>query len=196
VINIVTSTKNTNSIIGRAYTGSSFRKDDSTGNTYANFGINATTTLQNEQTSHLIAVGYDKSNGYRYNTANTIKKLYYQGKWNIAENDRLEWSAGTLSNAFGANQFYAAPNDKEAIEQVDVIIGSLKGVLNINPKWTIQPMVNYKYSMDDYIYTRKNPAAYHNIHFNNAIDASIHNNIQTSYGSWLLGLNYRHENIN
>ncbi len=195
VINIVTKTTNKNNINTHVYSGSSFRKNDSTGNTFMNYGAEAAINLNTKNISQLLALSHDAGNGYRYNTAFKNTKIYYQNNY---EKDKLRISttAGYINNDFGANSFYAAPADANSTENVQVFIAGISGQIKMNDKWKIEPNLQFRYAKDDYIFIRQNPSAYHNIHETNIVDASINSSYQTQYGVLGIGLNTRMEYIN
>lgn len=196
VINIVTKDPQQTGIQASVYGGSNFQKDDSTAETYANFGAQAVASFGNAQAGNQLSLGYDKGNGYRYNTAYENTKIMYHGAFTLNPKARLNVLGGYVNNDFGANQFYAAPNDKEAVENMQVAIAGINATLQASDKWTIMPSVNYRYGKDDYIYVRQNPGLYHNIHETHSVDVSLNNTLLLGKGTLLLGLNYRMEKIN
>lgn len=196
VINIVTKNVNRNETFAKVYVGSSFERDDSTDQMYHNYGIQAYQTIQSGSWQHLIAGGLDHGNGFRYNTGYRQYRGMYTGQGSINDRIGLQILAGIVDNEFGANQFYAPPNDKEATEQVTTAIVSVKAPISIRTNWLLKPYVSYRYGYDDYIFVRQNPAIYQNIHHTNTWDAGIDNVYHADWGSIAAGINFRNENIN
>lgn len=196
VINIVTQSPMQTGVEANIYAGSSFEKDDSTQQTYLNYGANAVASFANEKLGNQVSLGMDKGNGYRYNTAYQNTKLMYNGMYTPSKNAVFNIMGGYVNNDFGANLFYAAPRDKEATEQVQVAMGSISGSIKASDKWTISPILNYRYAKDDYIFVRQKPSVYRNIHETNIFDFSLNNSLALGKGTLGIGLNYRREQIN
>lgn len=197
VINIVTQSPMETGVEAAVYAGSSFQKDDSTQQTYMNYGANAVASFSaNEQLGNQLSLGMDKGNGYRYNTAYQNVKLMYNGVYAPSKQATFNVMGGYVNNDFGANLFYAAPKDKEATEQVQVAVGSISGKIKASDKWTIMPLLSYRYGKDDYIFIRQKPEVYRNIHETNTFDFLLNNTVALGKGTLGIGLNYRAEQIN
>lgn len=196
VINIVTRKGHQNETYAKIYAGSSFDKDDSTDQLYHNYGIQAHQTIHSGSWNHLITTGIDRGNGYRYNTAYRQLKAMYAGQGHLSEKTGIQVLGGIADNDFGANSFYAAPNDKESTEHVSTAVLSVKLPIALRPNWELKPYVHYRYGFDDYIFVRQNPAIYRNIHHTNTWDAGIDNVYYASWGTIAAGINFRNENIN
>lgn len=197
VINIVTQSPMETGVEAMVYAGSSFQKDDSTQQTYLSYGANATASFSgNEQLGNQVSLGIDKGNGYRYNTAYQNVKLMYNGIYTPSDKATFNIMGGYVNNDFGANLFYAAPRDKEATEQAQIAVGSISGKIKATNKWTISPVLSYRYGKDDYIFIRQNPGVYRNIHETKTMDFSLNNAVTLGKGTLGIGLNYRSEQIN
>lgn len=194
-INIVTRNVKNTGLSATVFSGSSFKKKEDNGNTYANYGIRASGTLALNSSSHLFSIGQEAGNGYRYNTAFNNQKLYYQGKINVGKTDQLEVMAGYTHNKFGANGYYAAPGDKESEETVKTALASLSYTTKITDHWTLTPRISYRNNVDDYLYIKQTPDKFHNHHVSNVFDAELNNTIQTAIGTFGLGLEARTEHI-
>ncbi len=195
-INIITRTPEKTGAAVNVFTGSSFKKDASNGDTFANYGLRVTGDLVLDKSSHMFSASQEASNGYRYNTAFNNHKLYYQGQLNLSEQDQLDVNAGYIHNNFGANAFYSAPGDIEAEETVKTALASVAYTRSITPNWTIAPRVSYRYNIDDYLYIKQTPDRFHNHHETGVLDLELNNTIETSIGTFGLGLELRTENIN
>ncbi|WP_316838044.1 TonB-dependent receptor plug domain-containing protein [Pedobacter nutrimenti] len=195
-INIVTRNPQKTGVSANLFSGSSFKKDEVSGNTYANYGIHASGTLVQNGASHLLSVGQEAGNGYRYNTAFNNQKVYYQGKLPVGKTDVLDLLAGYTHNNFGANGYYSAPGDKESEETVKTALASVSYTTKLSDKWTMVPRISYRNNVDDYLYIKQTPDKFHNHHQTNVFDAELNNTVQTSIGTFGLGLEARTENIN
>lgn len=194
-INIVTRTVQKTGASASVFSGSSFKKNEATGSTFANYGVQASGTLQLDGSSHLLSVAQEAGNGYRYNTAFNNQKVYYQGKVNVGKTDAFDIIAGYTHNNFGANGFYSSPGDKEAEETVKTTLASLAYTTKITDNWTMVPRISYRNNVDDYLYIKQTPDKFHNHHQTNVFDAELNNTIVTSVGTFGVGLEARTENI-
>lgn len=194
-INIVTRTVKTTGLSANLFSGSSFKKKEGNGSTYANYGVQASGSLVLKSSSHLFSVAQEAGNGYRYNTAFNNQKLYYQGKINVGSSDYLDVMAGYVHNNFGANGFYAAPGDKESEETVKTALASVAYTTKITDNWTLSPRISYRNNVDDYLYIKQTPDKFHNHHIGNVFNAELNNTIQTTIGTFGFGLETRTERI-
>lgn len=195
-INIITKVPTQNEVAAQVYAGSSFDKDTSNGHTFYGWGAAASATLAGKNQSHILSVAHDEGNGYRYNTAFNAYRLFYQTQIKLNDKNTLQTMAGYVSNDFGANQFYAAPYDNEATENVQTLIAAVQNTIQINKRIKITPRISYKYNKDNYIYIRQKPDVYHNIHETNVITGELQSSITTKKGIIGAGLEYRAEGIN
>jgi vitamin B12 transporter len=195
-INIVTKAVTRTGISANVFAGSSFKKDDSNSDTYANYGVRATGTLALKGSSHLFSVGQEAGNGYRHNTAFDNQKLFYQGKINIGQSDQLDVTGGYIHNNFGANGYYSAPGDLESEETVKTAIAAIAYKTQLTSFWTLLPRISYRNNVDDYLYIKTTPDKFHNHHVSQVMTAELNNNFSTSIGEFGLGLEGRKEKIN
>ncbi len=194
-INIVTRQSNENEVFAQAYTGSSFREDTATGETYLNWGVQAAANLKFKEHTHLISASRDWGNGYRYNTAYEAMRLYYQNQIRVGKQSRLDAAGAYTNNEFGAHGFYAAPGDIESQETVQTALGSLAYTWQPNDKFRISPRLSYRYGKDDYIYIRQNPSVYRNIHETNVMTGELQTALELGKGTLGAGAEWRHESI-
>ncbi|WP_133576771.1 TonB-dependent receptor plug domain-containing protein [Pedobacter metabolipauper] len=195
-INIVTRNVQTTGVSANLFSGSSFKKSEVTGSTYANYGIRASGTLALNRSSHLLSASQEAGNGYRYNTAFNNQKIYYQGKLAVGKTDAFDISAGYTHNNFGANSYYAAPGDKESEETVKTALASVAYTAKISEVWTLIPRLSYRNNVDDYLYVKQTPDKFHNLHETNIFNAELNNTFDTKIGVFGLGLEARTEKIN
>jgi len=149
-INIVTKNPGDELLYVQAFAGSNFQNDTSTGKQYYMTGGQASLGIRGKKSGHQLDVSFIETNGYRYNSDNSQQRLNYTGKFQLGKGS-LNLFGGTVFNSFGANNFYAAPNDKNAMESVNTIYGGLKYEIT-KGKWSIRPLVYTRYNHDDYIY--------------------------------------------
>ena len=195
-INIVTRNAQTTGLSANLFAGSSFKKSEVSGHTYANSGLRATGTLALKSSNHLFSAGQESGNGYRYNTAFNNQKLYYQGTIQTGKDDHLDVSAGYIHNNYGANGYYSAPGDKESEETVNTLLASIGYRTKVTSAWTILPRLSYRNNMDDYLYIKQTPDKFHNHHRTEVFNLELNNTFVTKIGTFGLGLEGRTEHIN
>lgn len=194
-INIVTKNPVNNEVFAQAYAGSSFKTDTATGETYMGWGAQASASLAGKNHSHILSVAHDEGNGYRYNTAYSAYRLFYQNHITLNAKHDIDAMGGYINNDFGANAFYAAPGDKEATENVQTALGSIRYNYRPTDKITISPRVSYRYNNDDYIYIRQKPDVYHNIHETNVVTGELQGTVRFGKGTLGAGAEFRSEDI-
>lgn len=194
-INIITRKVQQTSVSANIFAGSSF-KNNISGDKFYNYGLRTSGNLMLKGSSHLLSAGQEAGNGYRYNTAFSNQKIYYQCKYELGKTDAIEVMAGYVHNNFGANGFYSSPGDKESEETVKTALASVAYTSSLSDNWTITPRVSYRNNIDDYLYIKQTPDKFHNNHKTNVFDAELNNTIQTSIGTFGLGLEARTERIN
>jgi vitamin B12 transporter len=193
-INIVTRTPTQTGVSANIFAGSSF-KDNVSNSKYYNYGIKAGGNLVLKGSSHLFSAGQEAGNGYRYNTAFNNQKVYYQGKYAVGKTDMIDIMAGYIHNNFGANGFYSSPGDIESEETVKTALAAISYTTKITENWTMVPRISYRNNVDDYLYIKQTPDKFHNHHITNVFDAELNNTIQTSIGTFGVGLEARTERI-
>lgn len=193
-INIITKNPGKENVYFQAYAGGNFQSDTSTHKDYYLTGGQVSLGFNTEKSGHQLDLSFIETNGYKYNSQNSQQRLNYTGHTAIGKGE-LNVFAGGVMNEFGANNFYAAPNDKEAVETIHTLFGGVKYQQTIG-KWTLRPLAYARYNHDDYIYTRRNPEVYRNNHYTTAGGAEFHARRTNSFGALGLGAESRVEYIN
>lgn len=194
-INIITKQPKETGVSAHIYSGSSFKKDTTSNHLYNGLGVEASGSISTEKSNHFLSVGTIQSNGYRHNTDVDDKKIFYSNRVDLGKGSNLKMMGGYISNNYGANGFYAAPNDTEAYEKVETSIASAEANIHINDFWTLKPGLSYRYNSDDYILVKPHPEIYENKHYTNVFDGKLNNSFYTGIGTFGLGLEMRHEKI-
>lgn len=197
-INIITKRPDKSGVFIDTHAGSNFETDtEGTGRTFYNSGFQLGAALAKKDHQHSISGSYDKSNGYRYNTQFGNAKLFYQGNIQFNDSNEVIASLGYTENEFGANGFYAAPSDRDAMEKVQTTLASLQSTHKLSDRWLLLPRVSYRYSFDDYRYYGKvNPTAGVSKHTTNSIAAEVTSTYKTNKGELGFGAEVRKEDIN
>jgi len=195
-INIVTKKIESNQISAQVYGGSSFKNNVQTNSgKYYGKGVQLGSQFKTQKTSHGLYFGHEDSNGQRYNTSSKNNKLYYDGTYLPNETNQLKANFGYIDNEFGANGFYASPNDKEAYEQVKTAFASLQSKHQLTPVLSVSPRLSNRYNEDEYWYMGRETAKGRSKHYSNVFSADINTALEQSYGTFGLGLESRFERI-
>jgi len=196
-INIITKSVEHTSITAHIYAGSGFkgREEEDKSGIYQHSGALIGATWQQEGHQHQIYYNREKSNGQRYNSASENDKLFYQGNLDMNAHNKMEWLASYLYNAFGANGFYAAPDDKESEEIVKTFFTSIASKHQITDKLYISPRISNRANDDDYRYFKHDLSRARSKHYNNALSAELNTRYQTSFGDFGFGWESRFEDI-
>ncbi len=134
---------------------------------------------QFENSSHIVQVSRNTSEGYRHNTDYDNQNYFIKSAFNT-KHTPINLIASFQERKFGANGFYASPS---AINQYEETQASLVGVsTEIRSKNLIlRPKLYWKRNQDTYVFVRENPSIYRNLHQTNkvgaAVDASYTSNI-------------------
>ena len=156
------------------------------GGSYNLFNAAVTAGISLSESSHIVHYSKNTSEGYRYNTDFdnqnfVLKSTFNKNKLPIAMLVSLS------ERNFGANGFYASP---AAINQYEETQASLVGFSTVIKKgnFTWKPMVYWRRNQDEYIYIRKNPSVYRNLHISNKIAAELNGSYTSNIGVTGFGL--------
>lgn len=165
--------------------GSSFKKNHHD-NYYSGLDLGGDYSFATEKSKHYLAANAILSNGYRYNTAIRNSKVFYSNAITF-EKHELKMMTGYVSNDFGANGFYSAPQDEDSKEKVQTTLADVSADLVISDSWTLRPRLSFRYNEDYYVLIKDEPEVYENQHYSHGFEAGINNQIQTKFGNIGLG---------
>lgn len=196
-INIVTKKSKGSSFVTDFQGGSSFKsKEENDGPGIYGGAIGEVTGIYgSEKQSQLLAFSHSNYNGQRYNSASKNTRIFYNGCYNLDDNNSLEASAGYAHSLFGANGFYAAPNDKESEELVKSAVFSVSSTHHWK-NFTLSPRISDRYVEDDYRFYRDDLSRGRSQHYTNALMLELNSSLVTDYGSFGFGWESRLEKIN
>lgn len=167
--------------------------DDSTAN-YLTGGGSLNIGYKRNKSGHTIGLSMLESNGYRYNSANSQRRLSYAGDFHVAKGT-LRIMGGMLDNSFDANGYYAAPFDVESFERVKTYFGGATYKVKLKNNIRLMPSVYYRYNHDDYIFIKDQPEVYRNNHYSTTAGARIVAARNSKIGVTSIGLDSRTEII-
>jgi vitamin B12 transporter len=140
----------------------------------------ATVASSLENSSHLVHVSRNLSDGYRYNTDYDNQNYFIKSTFNKKALP-IEMISSFSERKFGANGFYASPS---AINQYEETQTSLVGFSTDikNEKLTLKPRMYWRRNQDEYIYVRKDPSIYRNLHQTNKVGAELNAEYKSNLG--------------
>ncbi len=168
-INIVTK-KNQNNLVSLGVQAGSFGQK--------NASVTVASSLKNS--SHLVHVSRNLSDGYRYNADYDNQNYFIKSTFNKNALP-IEMISSFSERKFGANGFYASPS---AINQYEETQTSLIGISTDikNEKLTLKPRLYWRRNQDEYIYVRQDPSIYRNLHQTNKVGAEFNAEYNSSFG--------------
>lgn len=176
-INIVTKDGVDNSLSAKIETGS-----------FHQFLGEVVGTVAKENSSHIIQVSKNISEGYRDNTDFDNTSIFVKSQFN---KNKLPINLVTSYNdrKFGANGFYGIPLATQQYEETQAsLIGVSTEIKKGNLTW--KPRIYWRRNQDEYIYIRSNPAAYRNLHITNKIAAELNGSYKSSVGTTGFGVEF------
>lgn len=167
-INFIVNEYNENQISAQLGWGSNFEKNEDE-RIYQQINAQISGQWRSNKTHHFISSAYHKGNGYRYNTANEQAKLFYAINASLGASIKMESFVSGIYNKFGANGFYAPPNDLESEEKVNTAVAGTTMNMDLGRYWKSQLMGSYRFNQDDYIFVKTTPDLYRNLHDNHLL---------------------------
>tara|TARA_R110002012_G_scaffold312248_1_gene522488 strand:- start:28563 stop:30380 length:1818 start_codon:yes stop_codon:yes gene_type:complete len=168
-INIVTKKETDNMVSVGVQAGSYGQK---------NADVTVGSNLQNS--SHIIHVSRNLSDGYRYNTdfdnqSYFIKSIFNKNKLPIS------FIANYQERNFGANGFYASPTARDQYEETQTSLVGFSTEIK-SEKLTWKPRLYWRRNQDMYVFIRDNPSVYRNLHITNKIGAEVNASYKSKLG--------------
>jgi iron complex outermembrane receptor protein len=196
-INIVTKTSAQQSVDVNLQAGSSF-EDKAAGDgdgIYGGAAAQLALRMAGKTSGHLVAFGVNDYNGQRYNSSTYDYRFFYQGDLAVNENNKFNFMAGYINNAFGASGYYAAPGDKEAFEIVKTGFVALGSSHQLSKNFSLRPRLSTRYNWDDYRYFRNDLTRARSLHQTKVWSAELNSTLNTAIGDFGFGLESRSEDI-
>lgn len=130
----------------------------------------------------LAYAGYQKSDGYRFNTDFTNKNAFVK-----ADIANYQLISSFSDKKFGANGFYASPKFKDQYEETQTSLIALSSKYKFKSV-SVTPRLYWKRNKDVYLFLRHNPSYYKNTHTSNKIGGEINTTITSSIGKTGVGI--------
>ena len=150
------------------------------GGSYNQFNAAVTAGINLDDSSHIIHYSKNTSEGYRFNTDFDNQNFVLKSTFN-KKNLPIAMLISLSDRNFGANGFYASP---AAINQYEQTMASLIGFSTVIKKgnFTWKPRVYWRRNEDEYVFVRKNPSIYRNLHISNKIAAELNGSYTSNIG--------------
>ena len=150
------------------------------GGSYNQFNAAVTAGINLDDSSHIIHYSKNTSEGYRFNTDFDNQNFVLKSTFN-KKNLPIAMLISLSDRNFGANGFYASP---AAINQYEETMASLIGFSTVIKKgnFTWKPRVYWRRNEDEYVFVRKNPSIYRNLHISNKIAAELNGSYTSNIG--------------
>jgi iron complex outermembrane receptor protein len=149
-------------------------------------GVQFSAAFLDGDLSQYVSFSKDFSEGYRYNTDYDITNVFYQNGYEKGAH-KLSFMAGYTDRRFGANGFYASPEARDQYEEVQTSIAALNYQYE-SGAWSINPRLYWRRNQDEYIFVRRNPSIYRNMHIGNTVGVEVHASHENALGTTGIGV--------
>ncbi len=181
-INIVTKKVSNNSISSSIEGGS-----------YGQKNLSFTTQSALNNSSYLLHVSNNLSDGYRYNT-DFDNRNYFLKSTIETKNAPIQLIGSFMERQFGANGFYASPSYKDQYEETQASVFGIQSNFDTG-NWKFKPRVYWKRNQDLYLFVRNNPSLYRNLHISNKVAVEFNSSNQNSLGTTGMGIELARVNL-
>ena len=181
-VNFVTKARNKHGVDMQVSTGD-----------FGGIGTQVTVGAPIGKLSQSFSFGFDKSNGYWYNSDYTNKQYFYDGALPIGKNQVLRALLGYTDRSFGANGYYT-PSFPDQWESTQMAIGGISHELKMN-KLTLLTKASLRTHRDEFRLKRFEPAFYTNKHRSEVITLEETLKLESKLGESGFGAEYRFEDL-
>lgn len=156
-------------------------------------GVNFAGSLPAGKYRQNLALSYDDSNGYQYNSDYKVSNVFYEGGIDLNEQNSLRGMIAYTDRTFGANGFYSSafPDQWESIQTT---LASLSHTLNLS-NFYLNTRTYYRHNADEYRLRRNEPEFYQNNHTSEVFALEANGNFKSSLGTTGFGLETRKESL-
>jgi iron complex outermembrane receptor protein len=139
-----------------------------------------------EKSHHAFYAESIESDGYRYNTDFYNQNYVWHATWNKSYQP-INMIATFANRHFGANGFYASPENRDQYEATQ---SSLLGFSThlIFENWVFKPKLYWKRGQDEYVFIRNNPSIYRNLHITDKLGSEFNVTNTNKWGTTGFGL--------
>ena len=141
---------------------------------------------QRESSSHTLYAETISSDGYRYNTDFNNQNYLWKSNWETNQ-EPIELLASFNNRHFGANGFYAKPENTDQYEATQSSLIGISTSIQHSPNLRIKPKMYWKRGQDEYIFIRSNPSVYRNLHITNKLGGEVNTTWEHKLGTTGIG---------
>ncbi len=141
-----------------------------------------------ENSSHIIHVSRNLSDGYRYNTDYDNQNYFVKSVFNKNKLP-ITFIGNYQERKFGANGFYASPAAKDQYEETQSSLIGFSTEIETG-KITWKPRLYWRRNQDMYVFIRDNPSVYRNLHQTNKIAAEVNASYKSKLGITGFGVDF------
>ncbi len=181
-VNVITSLSDTKSLRLQGYAGDFGMK-----------GISLAGALPAGKYRQNLAISYDDSNGYQYNSDYQVSNIFYEGGADLNEKNAIRGMVAYADRTFGANGFYAStfPDQWESIQTT---LASLSHTY-LSGDFSLHTRGYWRRNEDEYRLRRNEPEFYQNFHTSDVFALETNGTYKSKLGVTGFGLEVRKEQI-
>lgn len=154
-------------------------------------GINFAGSLPIGNYKQNLSFSHDDSNGHWYNSDYNVNNLFYEGGFDLGENQTLKGMIAYADRDFGANGFYSSTYPDQ-YESIQTTLASLSHTLDLE-KFFLNTRTYWRKNADEYLLRRNEPEFYKNNHLSNVYALEANGNFETALGTTGFGVETRKE---
>ncbi len=156
-------------------------------------GINFAGSLPVGKFRQNLALSYDGSDGYQYNSDYKVSNYFYEGGIDLNEKNSLRGMIAYTDRTFGANGFYtsAFPDQWESIQTT---LSSLSHTLTLN-SFKLNTRGYWRRNVDEFRLRRNEPEFFQNNHTTDVFALEANGSYKSKFGTTGFGLETRKESI-
>lgn len=181
-VNVITSLSDTRSLRLQGYAGDFGMK-----------GISLAGALPAGKYKQNLAVSYDDSNGYQYNSDYQVSNIFYEGGIDLNAKNAIRGMVAYADRTFGANGFYAS-TFPDQWESVQTTLTSLSHTY-ASGDFSLQTRGYWRRNEDKYRLKRNEPAFYQNFHTSDVFALETNGSFKSKLGTTGFGVEVRKEQI-
>ena len=160
---------------------------------FGGVGMQATVGAPVGKLHQSFSVGYDKSNGYWYNSDHTNQQYFYDAALPLGKKQMLRALMGYTDRSFGANGYYTAAFPDQW-ESTQMALAGLSHQITLDHV-TLLTKASLRTHKDEFRLKRFEPAFYTNKHWSEVITLEETGKLTTNWGETGFGGEYRLEDL-
>lgn len=137
-------------------------------------------------TSIMVHSSINTSDGYRFNTDFENQNHFLKTTFNQNKTP-INLLGYFTERKFGANGFYASPAAVNQYEQTQSSLVGFTSVIKLK-RIVLKPRLYWKRNQDMYLFVRKNPSVYRNLHISNKVGAEVNSSYESKLGTTGFGI--------